>query len=54
MVTIFCRYIHEEWVLGPVLCSVFPFFFYGNVAVSLLNLVAITLNRCVATWQCRC
>uniref|UniRef100_A0A2P2IDF3 Protein trapped in endoderm-1-like n=1 Tax=Hirondellea gigas TaxID=1518452 RepID=A0A2P2IDF3_9CRUS len=39
------RYIHEEWVLGDVLCSIFPFFFYGNVAVSLLNLVAITVNR---------
>ncbi|XP_018021107.1 protein trapped in endoderm-1-like isoform X2 [Hyalella azteca] len=39
------RYIHEAWVLGDTLCSVFPFFFYGNVAVSLLNLVAITLNR---------
>ncbi|XP_045592255.1 protein trapped in endoderm-1 [Procambarus clarkii] len=39
------RYIHESWVLGDTLCSIFPFFFYGNVAASLLNMVAITLNR---------
>ncbi|KAK8392930.1 hypothetical protein O3P69_013153 [Scylla paramamosain] len=39
------RYIHEAWVLGDALCSVFPFFFYGNVATSLLNMVAITVNR---------
>lgn len=39
------RYIHEEWVLGELLCSVFPFFFYGNVAASLMNMVAITVNR---------
>ncbi|XP_068244510.1 LOW QUALITY PROTEIN: protein trapped in endoderm-1-like [Palaemon carinicauda] len=39
------RYIHEAWVLGDTLCSVFPFFFYGNVAASVLNMVAITVNR---------
>ncbi|XP_019867437.1 protein trapped in endoderm-1 [Aethina tumida] len=39
------RYIHKEWVLGDTLCKIFPVFFYGNVAVSLLNMVAITLNR---------
>ncbi|CAL4200440.1 unnamed protein product, partial [Meganyctiphanes norvegica] len=41
------RYIHETWVLGDMLCSVFPFFFYGNVAASLMNMVAITVNRYV-------
>lgn len=39
------RYIHEAWVLGDALCKIFPFFFYGNVAASLLNMVAITINR---------
>ncbi|KAK7081322.1 Trehalase, partial [Halocaridina rubra] len=38
------RYIHEAWVLGDTLCSIFPFFFYGNVAASVLNMVAITVN----------
>lgn len=41
------RYIHEEWRLGAVLCRLFPFFFYGNVAASLMNMVAITINRYV-------
>jgi len=41
------RYIHEAWTLGPTLCRVFPFFFYGNVACSLMNMVAITVNRYV-------
>lgn len=41
------RYVHEEWTLGPTLCRVFPFFFYGNVAASLMNMVAITVNRYV-------
>ncbi|KAF2366463.1 G protein-coupled receptor rhodopsin-like [Trinorchestia longiramus] len=48
------RYIHEAWVLGDALCSVFPFFFYGNVAVSLLNLVAITVNRSCNTRSRSC
>lgn len=26
----------------------FPFFFYGNVAASLMNMVAITVNRSVS------
>ena len=42
-----CRYIHEAWTLGPTLCRIFPFFFYGNVACSLMNMVAITVNRYV-------
>jgi len=41
------RYIHEEWTLGTTLCRIFPFFFYGNVAASLMNMVAITVNRYV-------
>ncbi|KAK2583806.1 hypothetical protein KPH14_009705 [Odynerus spinipes] len=41
------RYLNEAWVLGDTLCQIFPFFFYGNVAVSLLSMVAITINRYV-------
>ena len=33
--------------LGTTLCRIFPFFFYGNVAASLMNMVAITVNRYV-------
>lgn len=39
------RYLNEAWVLGETLCRIFPLFFYGNVAVSLLSMVAITINR---------
>ncbi|XP_031828526.1 trapped in endoderm 1 isoform X1 [Nomia melanderi] len=39
------RYLNEAWVLGDTLCKIFPLFFYGNVAVSLLSMVAITINR---------
>ncbi|KAK4871474.1 hypothetical protein RN001_015598 [Aquatica leii] len=39
------RYVHEAWILGNVLCKLFPVLFYGNVAASLLSMVAITLNR---------
>ncbi|KAK9890111.1 hypothetical protein WA026_008921 [Henosepilachna vigintioctopunctata] len=41
------RYINEEWTLGEPLCKLFPVLFYGNVAVSLLNMVEITLSRYV-------
>ncbi|XP_012282147.2 fatty acyl-CoA hydrolase precursor, medium chain [Orussus abietinus] len=41
------RYLNEAWVLGETLCRIFPVFFYGNVAVSLLSMVAITVNRYV-------
>ncbi|KAF4532827.1 hypothetical protein B566_EDAN002678 [Ephemera danica] len=39
------RYIYEEWIFGDTMCMLFPFFLYGNVAVSLLSMVAITINR---------
>ncbi|CAH1960702.1 unnamed protein product [Acanthoscelides obtectus] len=39
------RYINEAWTFGDALCQLFPVLFYGNVAVSVLNMVAITLNR---------
>ncbi|XP_048511924.1 protein trapped in endoderm-1 isoform X2 [Athalia rosae] len=41
------RYINEAWILGDTMCMIFPLFFYGNVAVSLLSMVAITINRYV-------
>ncbi|XP_036319876.1 protein trapped in endoderm-1 [Rhagoletis pomonella] len=39
------RYYEEGWTFGETLCKIFPVIFYGNVAVSLLSMVAITLNR---------
>lgn len=39
------RYIQQAWTLGDALCKIFPFFFYGNVAASLMSMVAITINR---------
>ncbi|XP_053607010.1 protein trapped in endoderm-1 isoform X2 [Plodia interpunctella] len=39
------RYIHQQWGLGERLCQMFAFVFYGNEAVSLLSMVAITINR---------
>lgn len=39
------RYIHQKWVFGVDLCKAFPVIFYGNVALSLLNMVSITINR---------
>lgn len=41
------RYIKQHWGLGPSLCQMFAFVFYGNEAVSLLSMVAITINRWV-------
>ncbi|KAL6434790.1 hypothetical protein ACFW04_005174 [Cataglyphis niger] len=45
------RYLNEAWILGETLCKIFPLFFYGNVAVSLLSMVAITINRYVLISQ---
>ncbi|XP_011643953.1 protein trapped in endoderm-1 [Pogonomyrmex barbatus] len=45
------RYLNEAWVLGETLCKIFPLFFYGNVAVSLLSMVAITINRYILISQ---
>lgn len=39
------RYFRKAWTLGDTLCKIFPVIFYGNVAVSLLSMVGITLNR---------
>lgn len=37
--------ILQQWTLGEDLCKVFPVFFYGNVAVSVLSMVGLTINR---------
>ncbi|XP_016949585.1 protein trapped in endoderm-1 [Drosophila biarmipes] len=39
------RFFQESWTFGTTLCKIFPVIFYGNVAVSLLSMVGITLNR---------
>ena len=38
---------NSKFKLKPIFlyCRLFPFFFYGNVAASLMNMVAITINR---------
>lgn len=39
------RFLNQQWTLGEDLCKVFPVFFYGNVAVSVLSMVGLTINR---------
>ncbi|KAG4078700.1 hypothetical protein HA402_015290 [Bradysia odoriphaga] len=39
------RYVHKAWTFGDTLCKLFPVIFYSNVAVSLLSMVGITVNR---------
>lgn len=39
------RFHNQKWTLGDDLCKVFPVFFYGNVAVSVLSMVGLTINR---------
>lgn len=39
------RYFQQSWTLGPSLCKLYPFFFYGNYGASLVNMVAIAINR---------
>jgi hypothetical protein len=41
------RYFERGWTLGDALCKVYPFFFYGNYATSLISMVAIAVNRYV-------
>lgn len=40
-------FLHRGWVHGELLCTLFPFFRYSNVAVSLFSVLAITINRYV-------
>lgn len=46
------KYLFQAWTLGDTLCKIFPVIFYGNVAVSLLSMVGITLNRWVVPANC--
>lgn len=39
------RFHNQQWTLGTGLCQAFPVFFYGNVAVSVLSMVGLTINR---------
>ncbi|KAK3917698.1 Protein trapped in endoderm-1 [Frankliniella fusca] len=39
------RFLLARWPLGPLACAVFPLLFYGNVAVSVLSMTAIAINR---------
>jgi len=39
------RYFQRAWTLGPLLCRLYPFFFYGNYAASLISMVAIAVTR---------
>jgi len=41
------RYANGDWPFDDTMCRLFPFFFYGNVAASLMSMVAITINRYV-------
>ena len=34
------RYFQRAWTLGPLLCRLYPFFFYGNYAASLISMVS--------------
>ena len=37
--------VFQEWLQETVLCHWVPFFFYGNCATSMVNLVAISITR---------
>ena len=39
------RYALCSWPFGHLLCQLYPFLFYSNVAVSLMTITFITLNR---------
>ncbi len=39
----------RDWILGDssgFFCQIFPVEFYGNSAVTLFNLMSVTINRC--------
>jgi len=39
------RFFQRAWTLGPLLCRLYPFFFYGNYAASLISMAAIAVTR---------
>ncbi|XP_053212202.1 protein trapped in endoderm-1-like [Panonychus citri] len=42
------RYYTCSWPFGDLICHLYPFLFYSNVAVSLMSITAITINRLVS------
>jgi len=45
------RYMTRSWPFGTFLCHWYPFFFYGNVATSLMSITCITVNRFVLRYK---
>ncbi|XP_040576322.1 protein trapped in endoderm-1 [Lepeophtheirus salmonis] len=41
------RFFSEDWIVGETLCRLFPLIFYGNSAVTLFSLLAVTIHRWV-------
>lgn len=41
------NFLNRGWIHGDLLCELFPLLRYGNVAVSLLSVMVITINRFV-------
>ncbi len=39
------RYVSRSWPFGSFICQLYPFFFYGNVATSLMCITCISINR---------
>ncbi|XP_014670199.1 PREDICTED: protein trapped in endoderm-1-like [Priapulus caudatus] len=39
------RYVRRAWTLGAALCRAFPLVFYGNLAVSIMTMMMIAVNR---------
>ncbi len=39
------RYATRSWPFGEFICQLYPFFFYGNVATSLMSITCISINR---------
>lgn len=42
------RYLTRSWPFGKLLCQLYPLFYYGTVATSLMLITAITINRYVS------
>lgn len=42
------KFYFQTWVLGTAFCELVPFFLYGNLAVSVFNMLLITVNRYTA------
>ena len=38
-------FFFRDWIVGDVMCKIFPLLFYGNTAATLFNIAAVTMNR---------